>query len=143
MFHIKRTQTRFFLVCFFISLDQSDYENEIANIENYCKENILTINVKKTKEMIIDFCRGKENRESVSLAGESVQIVHTFKYLGTVIDSKLNFGSNTDYCSKRAQQRLKLLRKLSFFNISKKKTTNNVLPSSHMQYSNFHHFCVF
>ena len=71
--------------------------------------------------MVIDFRKGMENTKSFSLDGESVEIVHTFKYLGTVIDSKLNFGSNTDYCSKKAQQRLRLLRKLSFFNISKKK----------------------
>ena len=108
---------------FFNSSDQSDYENEIVNIENYCKENFLQINVKKTKELVIHFCRGNEDRKSVLLAGESVELVHTFKYLGTFIDSKLTFGSNTDYCTKKAQQRLRLLRKLSFFNISKKALT--------------------
>ena len=75
---------------------------------------------KKTKEMIIDFRRGKEERKSVSVAGDNIEIVQTFKYLGTVLDSKLNFSDNTDHITKKAQQRLRLLRKLSSFNVSKK-----------------------
>ena len=36
--------------------------------------------------MIIDFRRGKKEIKSVSVAGENVEIVQTFKYLGTVLD---------------------------------------------------------
>ena len=54
------------------------------------------------------------------MAGENVEIVKTFKYLGTVLDSKLNFSDNTDHITKKAQQRLRLLRTLSCFNVSKK-----------------------
>ena len=100
--------------------DHVEYENEILNIEKYCKENFFKLNAKKTKEMIIDFRRGKEERKSVSVAGDNIEIVQTFKYLGTVLDSKLNFSDNTDYITKKAQQRLRLLRKLSGFNVSKK-----------------------
>ena len=54
------------------------------------------------------------------MAGENVDIVQTFKYLGTVLDSKLNFSDNTDHITKKAQQRLRFLRTLSCFNVSKK-----------------------
>ena len=75
---------------------------------------------KKPKEMSIDFRRGKEEHACVSVAGENIEIVETFKYLGTILDSGLNFNANTEYITKKAQQRLRLLRKLSFFNVSKK-----------------------
>ena len=69
--------------------------------------------------MIMDFRRRKKEIKSVS-AGENVEIVQNFKYLGTVLDSKLNFSDNTDHITKKAQQRLRLLRTLSCFNVSKK-----------------------
>ena len=70
--------------------------------------------------MISDFRRGNKEIKSVSVAGENVEIVQTFKYLGTVLDSKLNFSDNTDHITKKAQQRVRLLRTLSCFNVSKK-----------------------
>ena len=63
---------------------------------------------------------GKKEIKIVSVAGENVEIIQTFKYLGTVLDSKLNFSDNTDHITKKAQQRLRLLRTLSCFNVSKK-----------------------
>ena len=103
--------------------DNSDltvYVDEIKKIQKYCTDNFLILNVKKTKEMILDFRRGKEEHKCVSVSGEEVEIVQTFKYLGTVLDYKLNFSANTDYIANKAQQRLRLLRKLSFFSVSTK-----------------------
>ena len=41
-----------------------------------------------------------------------MEVVFSFKYLGTVIDSKLIFSDNVVYVYKKAQQRLHLLRQL-------------------------------
>ena len=42
-----------------------------------------------------------------------MEVVSSFKYLGTVVDSKLSFNGNVVYVYKKAQQRLYLLRKLT------------------------------
>ena len=44
-----------------------------------------------------------------------MEVVSSFKYLGTVVDSKLSFNGNVVYVYKKAQQRLYLLRKLRSF----------------------------
>ena len=49
----------------------------------------------------------------------TVEVVDNFKYLGTFIDSNLNFSDNTDDIFKSCNQRLHLLRKLNSFRVSK------------------------
>ena len=46
-----------------------------------------------------------------------MEVVSSFKYLGTVVDSKLSFNGNVVYVYKKAQQRLYLLRKLRSFGV--------------------------
>ena len=46
-----------------------------------------------------------------------MEVVSSFKYLGTVVDSKLSFNDNVVYVYKKAQQRLYLLRKLRGFGV--------------------------
>ena len=48
-----------------------------------------------------------------------VEFVETYKYLGSLIDNKLTFISNTEMLCKRGQQRLFCLRKLSKFRVDK------------------------
>ena len=39
--------------------NESDYRQEVEHLEGWCRENNLCINVKKTKDMIVDFRRGR------------------------------------------------------------------------------------
>ena len=50
----------------------------------------------------------------------SVEIVDKYKYLGTVIDNRLNWNSNTTKVYKKANQRLHFLRKLKSFDVNSK-----------------------
>ncbi len=81
----------------------------------------LQLNVGKTKELVVDMIKKPVNvLPSVIVNGEPVEIVDTFKYLGTHIDNKLTFQENTDFIFKKAMQRLFLLRKLRSFGVSEK-----------------------
>ena len=51
--------------------------------------------------------------------GEDVDIVDTYKCLGTIFDSSLRFDINAEAIVKKGQQRTHLLRKLNPFNVSK------------------------
>lgn len=62
----------------------------------------------------------KNNVPKAFIHGKEVEIVDTYKYLGTVFDSKLKFDANTDSIVKRGQQRIHLLRKLKSFNVCNK-----------------------
>ena len=47
-----------------------------------------------------------------------MEVVDSFKYLGTVVDQKLTFTQYVDFVFRKPQQRLFLLRKLKHFGVS-------------------------
>ena len=47
--------------------------------------------------------------------GQNIEIVHSYKYLGTIIDDKLRWDENTTNLYKKGQQRLYFLRKLETY----------------------------
>ena len=77
------------------------------------------LNTKKTKEMIVDF-RKKDNIISPLLIDhDEIEIVSEYKYLGTYIDNKLDWNTNTQKIVSKANQRTYLLRKLKSFSVRK------------------------
>ena len=61
---------------------------------------IIPLNVKKTKEMPIDFRIARTVIPDLFIDGVKVERVTEFKYLGTVLDNKLNLNKNTDFIHK-------------------------------------------
>ena len=57
--------------------------------------NYLMLNVSKTKELVIDFRQKPSYLPDLVIKGEKVERVSQYKYLGTVLDSWLNFDQNT------------------------------------------------
>ena len=92
--------------------------NEITKFIVWCENNYLVLNVNKTKEIVFDFRKTANTIEPVTIKEESVEIVKELKYLGTFIDSKLNWNANTTHVYKRSNQRLYFLRKLKSFNVN-------------------------
>ena len=76
------------------------------------------MNVAKTKEMILTCSNFSTNIIHMTRNNETVETVGTFKYLGTMLDAKLDFECNADDFLKKCGQRLYLLRKLSSIGVS-------------------------
>ena len=51
--------------------------------------------------------------------GQNIEIVHSYKYLGTIIDDKLRWDENTTNIFKKGQQRLYFLRKLNALHVDR------------------------
>ncbi len=66
-----------------------------------CQENHLSLNIDKTKELVVDFRR--QSRE------HTVERVNSFKFLGVHITEDLTWSAHTDSVLKKAHQRLSLL----------------------------------
>ena len=98
--------------------DESAYRVAVQQMVTWCAENFLELNMKKTKEVIIDFRRKPDPPIPLDINGETVEIVKEFKYLGTVLDNKLDWGANTTSLVKKGNQKLFFLRKLRAFNVS-------------------------
>lgn len=85
---------------------------QVNNFVNWCKSHFLTLNVKKTKEIIIDFKVKKCVPDPIIIANEQIGRVEEYKCLGIVIDDKLTGSQNTQHVYKKCQQRIHCLRLL-------------------------------
>ena len=84
---------------------------------SWCDDSFLDLNVSKTQELIIDFRRHKDVPKECIIHNDNVEIVTSYKYLGTIFDDHLKFDVNTECIVKRGQQRMHLLRKLNSFSV--------------------------
>lgn len=94
------------------------YHDFVRELIGWFDSSFLELNVQKTKELCVSSRREEISFEPVTVKGEAVEQVSSFKYLGTFLDQKLSFTENVDYVFKKAQQRLYLLRKLRSFGVS-------------------------
>ena len=87
----------------------------MESFNGWTKKNCLLLNTTKTKELVVDFRRSKTPYQSVCIdGGETVQ---TCKYLGVVLDNKLEWSANIEAVYRRSQSRLFFLRRLRSFNV--------------------------
>ena len=92
--------------------NETAYREEVRALGVWCQENNLTVNVNKTKEMIVDFRKQQRKHPLIHIDGTVVERVVSFKFLGVHITDKLNWSTHTDSVVKKAQQRLFNLRRL-------------------------------
>ena len=98
-----------------LSNSEEAYRSEVNRFCEWCKNNHLTLNVDKTKELVFDYRRKKEPLTPLLIDGKIVSIVDSYKYLGPKIDSKLNWSNHAHDVCKKVNQRLYFLRKLRSF----------------------------
>ena len=86
--------------------DVSNYISQVNHFIEWCGLNYLNINVNKTKKMLIDFRRNRVEPFPLTINSVSVERVSQYKYLGIIIDNKLNGSPNTQRVYSKAAQRL-------------------------------------
>ena len=97
--------------------NDEEYQKEVKSFVTWCKENYLLLNVQKTKELVIDFRRSPYEHNKLVIDEKAVEKVTEYKYLGTIIDCKLNFKANVDAIYKKANSRMYFVRKLHNLNV--------------------------
>ena len=66
-----------------LSNPDSVYFAEVESFSNWCRDNSLDLNVKKTKEMLTDFRKAPTVVPDLFIDGVKVERVTEYKYLGT------------------------------------------------------------
>ena len=84
-----------------LSNSDSVYFAEVERFNNWCRDNSLATVI---PDLFIDVVK--------------VERVTEYKYLGTVLDKKLNLNKNTDFIHRRCQPRIFCLEKLKSLNVS-------------------------
>ena len=68
---------------------------------------------------MFDFRKSRSIPQPTLIGGEHFEIVDEYKYLGTIIENKLNWSSNIKRLYGKSQQRLYFLRKLHALNVDR------------------------
>ncbi|KAL0185335.1 hypothetical protein M9458_021032 [Cirrhinus mrigala] len=92
--------------------DETHYREEVAQLAKWCGANNLSLNVSKTKEVVMDFRRNSVDHPPLTIDSSTVERVSSTKFLGVHITEDLTWTTNTMSLSKKAQQRLHFLRRL-------------------------------
>ena len=97
--------------------DEGPYREEVKLLTEWCAANNLSLNVSKTKELIIDFRKGGRTHTPLNIGGTLVERVSSFKFLGVHLAEDLTWTTNTSHLVRKAQQRLHFLRRLRRVNL--------------------------
>ncbi len=99
--------------------DETAYLEEVERLTSWCQDNCLSLNVSKTKELIVHF-RKRQQRPYIPpmISGTPVEGVSSFKYLGVNISEDLTWTAHIQTQVKKARQRLYHLQQLRKFRVS-------------------------
>jgi hypothetical protein len=95
--------------------DETVYMEEVRDLAVWCQDNNLSLNVIKTKEMIVDYRKRRTKHAHILIDRAVVEQVECFKFLSVYITNKLSWSKYTKTVVKRARQSLFPLRRLKSF----------------------------
>ncbi len=98
--------------------DETAYREEVSTLTKWCQENHLSLNIDKTKELVVDYRRQSREHTPITIKKTPVEWVNSFKFLSVHITEDLTWSAHTDAVLKKAHQRLFFLRRLRKFGMS-------------------------
>ncbi len=98
--------------------DETAYRAEVSTLTKWCQENHLSLNIDKTKELVVDFRRQSREHTPITIDKTPVERVNSFKFLCVHITEDLTWSTHTDAVLKKSHQRLFFLRRLRKFGMS-------------------------
>ena len=90
-----------------IAESEEDLQRGLDNLNRYCHEHFIEVNVSKTKVQI--FYRGRLPSCSFDLNGRPLEIVKNFIYLGFGFSTQLSFTQHVQTINSRARAKCGLL----------------------------------
>ena len=92
-------------------------QNYLEEIENWTNENIMKLNVDKSKIMIFNFTK-QQFATRLYMENILLETINETKLLGTIVQSDLKWDQNTDMIVKKGYQRMLILHKLNSFHVA-------------------------
>ena len=96
-----------------LSRDQSSNLQSITDsISDWSTDNNMNINIRKTKEMLIDMSTNKTNHPLLHINNVNIERVSSFKLLGVTIQDNLKWNEHVQQICTKANRRLHFLKLL-------------------------------
>jgi DNA gyrase/topoisomerase IV subunit B len=64
--------------------DETACKEKVRDLAVWCQDNNLSLNVSKTKELIMDFRKARAEQAPINVDGAVVEWVKTFKWVGII-----------------------------------------------------------
>jgi hypothetical protein len=115
---------------------QCDIKNSLGSIISWLENNNLHINLSKTK--IMHFNQGSSNESKINVIHDDTLIdtVKSHKFLGVIIDSKLNWKTHTEeLCKKVSSSTYALLKLKKVLNVDALLSAYYGTVASHLRYA--------
>ena len=118
---------------------QNKLQNNFDILLNWFAANKLSLNVSKTKSMLICSNRSPLRNFTLNITGNNIPIdpVDTIKYLGLYVDKHLTFDSHTENIVKKVSQRNRLWKMRNFIPESLAKYLYTTLIAPMFNYCDF------
>ena len=97
--------------------DEIHYRRAVEDFVARCDQEGLILNVKKTKEMVIDFQKKQSDKTPLTIKGETIEQCEQYKYLGLTISKNLTWDAHCETSKKKAMKKLYYLRTLKKFRL--------------------------
>ena len=81
--------------------NETAYKEEVRDLAVWCQDTNLSLNMIKTKEMIVDYRKKRTKHSPILIDGVAVEQVESFKFLGVHITIKLTWSKHTKTVVKR------------------------------------------
>ncbi len=82
--------------------DETAYREEVSTLTKWCQEDHLSLNIDKTKELVVDFRRKSREHTPITIDKTPVERVNSFKFLSVHITEGLTWSAHTDAVLKKA-----------------------------------------
>ena len=99
--------------------ENSNLQTAANSVEAWSKSNMMRVNTKKTKEMVIDFTRKPREIDPLILSGSVTERVSVFKLLGVWISNDLTWEHHIHTICSKVSPRLYYLKQLKRSGLSK------------------------
>lgn len=80
-----------------------------TRLVSWCSQNNLVLNTLKTVEMVVEFRKDKVPRSPITLLNSLVDIVESFRFLGSIITQDLKWDVSINSIISNGQQRMYFL----------------------------------
>ena len=80
--------------------DETAYRELVRDLAVWCRDTNLSLNVSKTKELIVDYRKRRAEHAPILINGVVVERIESFKVLGVHITKDLSWSKHTNTVAK-------------------------------------------
>ena len=122
--------------------DETAYRDEVSALSEWCYHNNLSLNISKTKEVIVDYRKLQRGGHSpLYINGAEVERVSSVRFLGVHLTDDLTWSLHTNKAVRSARQLLFFLCRLRKFGLSPDHP-HQLLQMHHREHPHGLHHCL-